>query len=60
MNTQAGAWAIIHSPDAGSFQLARRSAQVNKPGLWNFFDGRIDAGEAPVLALARELNRPGF
>lgn len=54
-NSQAGVWAIIYCPSAGTFLLGRRSAQVNKPGLWNFFGGHIDEGETPRAALMREL-----
>lgn len=54
-NSQAGVWAIIHCPKTGTFLLGKRSAKVNKPGLWNFFGGHIDAGETPRAALIREL-----
>lgn len=54
-NSQAGAWAIIHCPSTGNFLFGRRSELVNKPGLWNFFGGHVDAGETPRDALRREL-----
>lgn len=54
-NSQAGVWAIIYCPSAGTFLFGKRSAQVNKPGLWNFFGGHIDEGETPRNALMREL-----
>jgi 8-oxo-dGTP diphosphatase len=54
-NSQAGTWAIIHCPSTGNFLFGRRSPLVNKPGLWNFFGGHIDAGEDPRGALMREL-----
>jgi 8-oxo-dGTP diphosphatase len=55
MNTQAGAWAVIHCPETRNFLLGRRSEQVNKPNLWNLFGGHIGSNEQPVEALAREL-----
>jgi 8-oxo-dGTP diphosphatase len=54
-NMQAGVWAIIYCPSKGTFLLGKRSALVNKPGLWDFFGGHVDAGEAPRDALIREL-----
>ena len=56
VNKQAGVWAIIHCPSAGTFLFGRRSDTVNKPGVWNFFGGHIDPGETPRQALLRELN----
>ena len=55
VNKQAGAWAIIHCPSAGTFLFGKRSAVVNKPGMWNFFGGHVDPGETPQDALLREL-----
>jgi len=54
-NSQAGVWAIVYCPSAGTFLFGKRSAIVNKPGLWNFFGGHIDEGETPRAALMREL-----
>jgi len=54
-NSQAGAWAVIYCPAKGTFLLGKRSALVNKPGLWDFFGGHVDAGEDPRKALTREL-----
>jgi 8-oxo-dGTP diphosphatase len=55
-NKQAGTWAIIYCPSAGTFLFGRRSDMVNKPGVWNFFGGHIDEGETPRQALVRELH----
>lgn len=55
INKQAGAWAIIYCSKSSTFLLGKRSEQVNKPGLWNFFGGHIDPGENPRDALLREL-----
>ncbi len=55
VNKQAGAWAIIHCPSTGTFLFGKRSAVVNKPGMWNFFGGHVDPGETPQDALLREL-----
>jgi 8-oxo-dGTP pyrophosphatase MutT (NUDIX family) len=54
-NSQTGAWAVIYCPSAGTFLFGKRSSLVNKPGLWNFFGGHVDAGESPREALQREL-----
>ena len=56
LNKQAGAWAIIYCPSAGSFLFGKRSETVNKPGVWNFFGGHVDPGETPRQALLRELS----
>lgn len=50
-----GAWAIIHCTATDKFLLGKRSSAVNNGGMWNFFGGRIDCGEAPSRALMREL-----
>lgn len=55
VNQQAGVWAIIYCSSTGNFLFGKRSALVNKPGLWNFFGGHIDPGETPRAALLREL-----
>ncbi len=54
-NNKAGAWAIIYCRSTGNFLFGKRSALVNKPGLWNFFGGHIDPSETPRAALVREL-----
>jgi 8-oxo-dGTP pyrophosphatase MutT (NUDIX family) len=56
LNKQAGVWAIIYCPSAGSFLFGKRSETVNKPGVWNFFGGHVDPGETPRQALLRELS----
>jgi len=56
VNKQAGTWAVIYCPSAGTFLFGRRSDVVNKPGVWNFFGGHIDEGETPRQALLRELS----
>jgi 8-oxo-dGTP diphosphatase len=53
--TRAGVWAIIQCADTGKILLGKRAPQVNNGGAWNFFGGRIDQGESPRNALAREL-----
>lgn len=52
---KTGAWAIIQCIETGKFLLGKRSEVVNNSGLWNFFGGRVDRGEAPRKALMREL-----
>ena len=47
--------AVIERPD-GSFLLARRPAGKVYAGYWEFPGGKIEAGEAPAAALARELH----
>ena len=47
--------AVILRPD-GSFLLARRPAGKLYAGYWEFPGGKIEAGEAPAAALARELH----
>ncbi len=39
----------------GRCLLAKRSAQMANPLLWEFPGGKIEAGETPEQALAREL-----
>jgi 8-oxo-dGTP diphosphatase len=46
--------AVIERPD-GSFLLAQRPAGKVYAGWWEFPGGKIEAGEAPERALAREL-----
>lgn len=54
-STRAGVWAIIQCADTGKILLGKRAPKVNNGGAWNFFGGRIDQGESPRNALAREL-----
>ncbi|HEX3096091.1 MAG TPA: Nudix family hydrolase [Usitatibacter sp.] len=46
--------AVIERPD-GEFLLAQRPAGKPYPGYWEFPGGKIEAGEEPRAALAREL-----
>lgn len=52
---QSGAWAVIYCASSETFLFGKRSSAVNKGGSWNFFGGRVDQGETPRAALAREL-----
>jgi 8-oxo-dGTP diphosphatase len=52
---QPGAWAVIYCAATGKFLMGKRSSKVNKSGVWNLFGGRVDNGERPREALAREL-----
>ena len=54
-NKQSGAWAVIYCAATNKCLLGKRSAKFNKSGAWNLFGGRIDSGEQPKEALAREL-----
>lgn len=54
-HSQPGAWAVIYCAATGKFLMGKRSAKVNKAGVWNLFGGRIDDGERPREALLREL-----
>lgn len=47
--------AVIERPD-GSFLLARRPAGKVYSGWWEFPGGKVEAGELPERALARELH----
>jgi 8-oxo-dGTP diphosphatase len=47
--------AVIERPD-GSFLLARRPAGKVYAGWWEFPGGKVEAGEPPERALARELH----
>src|SRR5262249_36996900 len=50
-----GAAAVLERAD-GSFLLAQRPAGKVYAGYWEFPGGKIEAGEAPDAALARELH----
>ncbi len=52
---QVGVWGVIYCTTTDRFLFGKRSAVVNKAGAWNFFGGRLDAGEHPRNALIREL-----
>ena len=52
--TQVAA-AVILRPD-GSFLLGRRAADTFYPGYWEFPGGKVEPGETPREALARELH----
>lgn len=41
--------------DGQTVLAARRSEQMSLPGMWEFPGGKIEAGETPEEALAREL-----
>ncbi|HZM33255.1 MAG TPA: Nudix family hydrolase [Burkholderiales bacterium] len=47
--------AVLQRPD-GSFLLAQRPAGKVYAGYWEFPGGKIEPGEAPARALARELH----
>ena len=47
--------AVITRPD-GSFLLGQRPAGKVYAGFWEFPGGKIEPGEAPLTAVARELN----
>lgn len=42
--------------DGQTVLAARRSEQMSLPGLWEFPGGKIEEGETPEEALARELD----
>lgn len=47
--------AAVIRDHTGRFLLARRPAGRHMAGLWEFPGGKVDDGEAPAAALAREL-----
>lgn len=46
--------AIIVGPDQQIF-ISRRGEHLHQGGLWEFPGGKVEAGESPDAALAREL-----
>jgi 8-oxo-dGTP diphosphatase len=52
--TQVAA-AVLVRPD-GSFLLGQRGADTFYPGYWEFPGGKVEPGESPAQALARELS----
>ncbi|MDR6678481.1 Nudix family hydrolase [Pseudomonas oryzihabitans] len=46
--------AVIRNPQ-GQILIAQRPAHKHQGGLWEFPGGKVEAGEAPAAALAREL-----
>lgn len=55
LNKQSGAWVVIFCPGTQSFLLGKRSQTVKKPGIWNFFGGRLNPDEDAPTAVRREL-----
>ncbi|APG62893.1 hypothetical protein LPB140_08935 [Sphingorhabdus lutea] len=47
--------AAVMRDDKGRVFLQKRPENKNLAGLWEFPGGKIDAGETPEIALAREL-----
>ena len=45
---------VIRGPD-GRFLLGRRAPGTFYPGYWEFPGGKVEPGESPAMALAREL-----
>ena len=48
--------AAVIERDDGTFLLAQRPEGKPYPGYWEFPGGKIEAGEDPITALARELH----
>jgi len=46
---------IIYSPDRQHVLIAKRPDHLHQGGLWEFPGGKVDHGESPHEALAREL-----
>jgi len=47
--------AIINHPDGEQILLAKRPDHLHQGGLWEFPGGKVDVGEAALVALQREL-----
>lgn len=47
--------AVIVSPDRQQIFISRRAEHLHQGGLWEFPGGKLEAGESPESALAREL-----
>lgn len=48
--------AVIYSAGQESILIAKRPKHLHQGGLWEFPGGKLELDEAPVDALARELN----
>ena len=51
-----GAGALFVAKDTGRLLLFLRSDMVQEPGTWNLVGGKIDTGENPKEAVAREVS----
>ena len=47
--------ALIQRDSDGRLLLSRRRPDQSLPGCWEFPGGKVEPGEAPVAALAREI-----
>jgi 8-oxo-dGTP diphosphatase len=47
--------ALIRQASDGRLLLSRRRPDQSLPGCWEFPGGKVEPGEAPVAALAREI-----
>jgi 8-oxo-dGTP diphosphatase len=47
--------ALIRRDSDGRLLLSRRRPDQSLPGCWEFPGGKVEPGEAPVAALAREI-----
>ncbi len=50
-----GAGVLIISKDTGKILVAKRSEEVNEPGTFGIFGGKMEDGETPKQAAKREL-----
>lgn len=48
--------AVIYCPERESILIAKRPKHLHQGGFWEFPGGKLELGEVPVEALARELN----